>query len=153
MPDYMRGEIVILKEHFKGQVKKQILEETNCREGTDIDNGHTISVSNIQAVNGKFEELEFYLADLGIPFDRYSEGFFLIQPEERHFRPELPGKPEIDIEIITDNEHQAYLHTDILRPLLGLKPDILKERLKELLDEADPQIPPLRDYEGLIKID
>ncbi|MNW54911.1 hypothetical protein D3C74_325360 [compost metagenome] len=95
------------------------------------------------APNGQLEELEEYLVEQGIPFDRHSEGYGEIAPELRVFRPGL-----IDRVMIRSNEGEAYLSTNALRSVLSIKnsaSEIIK-RISDLVEEVEPIYPELTLY-------
>ncbi|WP_223821861.1 hypothetical protein [Paenibacillus peoriae] len=95
------------------------------------------------APNGQHDELEEYLVEQGIPFDRHSEGYGEKAPELRVFRPGL-----IDHVTIRNSEGEAYVSTDALRSVLSMKnsaSEIVK-RISDLVEEVEPIYPELAHY-------
>ncbi|GAA0854087.1 hypothetical protein ABER99_20475 [Paenibacillus glucanolyticus] len=145
MPDYYHASLEIVKAQYPTHIWDKI---SSYIPGHLEECENVYCYSNGYLINGEFEELEEYLVQEGIPFNRSSEGFMEISPERRVYRPNL-----IDQVIYLNEESEAYVTTNSLRVLLKreLSPHEILKKIKELLDEKDPQYPELNSYKILWK--
>ena len=101
--------------------------------GDFIHEDGTLYYEDDQATYGRFEELEDYLVEQGIPFTRNSEGFCEYPGETRFFRPGVADLTAYDQEGVGDVMPTAVAMEYIERGLSLA--DIMA-----LGDEADPSI-------------
>jgi len=107
-----------------------------------------LSVEDGEARNGEFREIEAELVKLGIPFDRFTDGYGSFQPRERRFRPARDGRPVVDVEVVLTMDGEPFVVLGRLRELLCLEdPGALRARLAELIERAEP-VPPLDEVSG-----
>ncbi|WP_346835865.1 hypothetical protein [Paenibacillus polymyxa] len=139
MADYFHCSI----EFVKGNYPKNIWEEMNLLAKVSLEMLENTYYFSGFAPNGQREELEEYLVEQGIPFDRHSEGYGEIAPELRVFRPGL-----IDRVMIRSNEGDAYVSTNALRSVLSIKNSVseIVKRISDLVEEVDPSYPELAHY-------
>ena len=83
-----------------------------------------------QASYGQFEELEEYLIEQGIPFDRNSDGYFEYPPESRSSRPGVGA-------VRADSVEQGGIVSDTKQMLDYIKRGLSVEDIVALGDEAD----------------
>jgi hypothetical protein len=76
------------------------------------ESGHLFLVDD-QARYGQFEQLEAFLCEHGIPFDRHSEGKYEFKPENVGFRPGMK-KPLV---VQSDNDGNELLNVERVRPM------------------------------------
>ena len=120
------------------------------RKALDED-GHLFLV-NDQARYGMFEELEDFLCQHGIPFDRHSDARFEFDAENVMFRPGMK-RP---VEMPSNNDGDALLDVERLRPVARqlarlatgrLTKDKLlaavKKASKKLTELLPPEVEPL----------
>ncbi|WP_240416551.1 hypothetical protein [Paenibacillus periandrae] len=143
MADLMQGTIEIVK----GRYPKRIWERMNSLIGGHFEEFENVyQFEDAEAINGEFSDLEEFLIEQGIPFDRKSVGFCEIQPEHRIFRPGI-----IDRVLIQNNAGETYITTDFLR--LVLQQQIPAEEMviliQAMVDKADPTYPDLMNYRFL----
>ena len=106
--------------------------------------------SHHETRDGKFEDLESNLVQLGIPFDRYSSGHYEFQPERRYFRP-----GECDREIVESEHDGEYIPHDRIKELLSVildeekgREDAVAVATKLVQEYTSEGIPPLENYVG-----
>ena len=105
-----------------------------------------LSVEDGEARNGEFREIEAELAKLGIPFDRFTDGYGSFQPRERRFRPGREGRPAVDAEVVLTVDGEPFVVLGRLREVLRLEdPAVLRARLAELIERAEP-VPRLEEW-------
>jgi hypothetical protein len=102
---------------------------------------------------GTFPKIEEALVEMGVPFDRHSDGHYEILPFLRSFRPARDGREAYNREIVLTNDDNAFVEIDELREIMGKDiPDSEKLALiKEHLDDYDRCPYPLEDeqpYKG-----
>ncbi|NSW83916.1 MAG: hypothetical protein HPY90_11725 [Syntrophothermus sp.] len=137
--DMYYAEIIFPARAFTREVKKIL--ENNKYDYIAEEIGMVRVVNNL-APWGEFEELEAHFVKHEIPFDRYSGAFVSTMPLYRRYRPGM-GDYTLNVVEITDGEFQPYLLVTQLRDLLSLPAEELKQKLAELIESADPKLPPV----------
>ena len=100
---------------------------------------------------GMFEELEAYLTEQAIPFDRVSDGRYEHSPELRRFRPHISAErggvsqAEIDRLFLCDHDNRPMVAlADVAEALAGTQTrEELAARLAGLCGSAIPGLPSL----------
>jgi hypothetical protein len=116
MSDRFKGTITILSKDYDRPEIKELLERENF--DTKEVCGDMIELTNSSACYGKFEELEWNLIERGIPFDRFSEGFFEYLPEVRQYRPARDGRDQIDQLVRLSNGEETYIELKDIKEIL-----------------------------------
>ena len=112
----------------------------------DLPDKNTVQFYSDNAANGRFEDLEAELIELGIPFDRYTGQDFDIDPETRYYRPATDGSPEVDVAILEHREYGEFVPVSEIRGIIELNPEDFKMKLQEILEEWAPGIQPLSQW-------
>ena len=91
--------------------------EFNCQNADELrqaldENGHLFLVNN-QARFGMFEELEGFLCEHGIPFDRHSDARYEFDAENVRFRPGM-DRP---VEVPSNDTGDDLMDADVIRPV------------------------------------
>ena len=110
-----------------------------------------LEMENDEARWGMFEELEAYLAEQAIPFDRVSDGRYEHSPELRRFRPRVSAErgcvsqAEIDRTFLCDHDNRPMVAlADVAEALADTQTrEELAARLVELCGSDIPSLPPL----------
>jgi hypothetical protein len=118
-----------------------------CVSHADDLSGQIIKFYNDNAPNGEFKDLENELIGLGIPFNRYTGQDFNIDSEFRYFRPEKGDSPKVDVTVLDHRECGEFVPAREIRKIIDLKPEDIKVKLQELLEEWAPSIQPLSEWE------
>jgi len=112
---------------------------------------HHLEREDTEARWGQFEELETYLVEQAIPFDRLSDGRYEYSPELRQFRPAITdadGKilqPETDRTFLCDHDNRptaALADVDKAIAETTTREELVL-RLMELCGLDIPGLPPL----------
>jgi len=150
--DYYSAGLNLPRHYFNDEVKSVVAQYYGKESISDIDDwsisitgdSHVVSINDDQAPNGQFPDIERYLVEKQIPFDRWEECTGACNPAYRRiFRPGLVDQmvPETDL--------GAVIETEVLWKLTELDdPAELAKRLRELLHERDPAhwVPSLESY-------
>lgn len=143
MADYFYGCIYIPDSYITAEVKNKIEAEGLLTEMDDQVNNIS-SFYDEMARYGMFEELEDFLIENKIPFDRYSSNYCEYLPCRKFYRPATDSQDEIVIEQVTTENGSPFVETRELREILN-KEDARTE-LESLLKKHDPEIPSLNDF-------
>ena len=113
-----------------------------------------LELEDSEARGGQFEELEAYLVEQAIPFDRASDGTYEYGPDIRRFRPGLTNdggssQPQIASVVPCDHENRpVVLASDVVKALSETRTrGELAARLKELCGLDVPDLPALNVVE------
>jgi hypothetical protein len=139
----------IMADRFYGEIKIPVsyiddeLQELIDQYSADtFEEDGIFSLSDPDARSGEFEELEEYLVQNNIPFDRFSDSYAEYEAEKKQYRPESG----ITGVTLTGGDGHTYVQAEDLRPLLEMNSAIALEKLESLLNERDPQVRPLINY-------
>ena len=161
MADYFWGEIEI-----GGPVRRRLVKKLLGAIGDKMDRGREgvkftatdpaslleeldestgyLHLVNEQARYGQFEELEEFLQNHGIAFNRRSSGKYEFTPEEVRFRPGMKG-PEVRLMTHDDKPVVDWLEVDEARQLL--QAGKAKAALAKLRKVLGPAVPKLKRFE------
>jgi len=116
--------------------------------------GRLIQIEDSEASYGKFEDLEDWLSEVGVCFDRESAGYGEYSPEKICFR-----APDKWYDYTLDNNGMEVVITDNIRKVLGeyeckkiLSAATLVEQIKRVLPDQSPALEPIdeRSYRDLL---
>jgi hypothetical protein len=129
--------------YVTAEIIARIEEHTNIHSGELVE--PVICFSNSNASDGRFDELENDLIELGIPFDRHTTQDFDINASTRYFRPVRECEPAIDIE--TDETRDGeVVPVNELKKIVDLPPKMLVALLRKILEKHSPEASLLEDW-------
>jgi hypothetical protein len=145
MGDFYRGTITLPTKYMNPEIAYKFQEEGMFLESQTGDD--LTEYSHANARDGEFPELESYLSELGIPFDRYSDSYFEYSPQVFY------NRPEGSMTVVLTNEGLEYIPMDDVRKLVAVIQDPEKMRedvlaaVEELLSNyGSAGIKPIEDY-------
>ena len=123
-------------------------------EGTEAaspEASSSLVLEDDEAAYGMFEELEGYLVEQAVPFDRASDGGYEHSPELRRFRPCIidgtgqVSQTQVDRTFLCDHDNRPVAaHVDIKEAIAGTQTrQELAARLVELCGLDIPMLPPV----------
>lgn len=139
MADYMYGKITFPKYAMDDENIRAIVDKEDLDLEEETDN--LVTYSDEQACNGQFDKLESELEEIGIPFDRYSDGYCEISPEQRYYRPALGNTGEVDVIVNLARNFGEFIPAEKIEPLLKLPAQEFKDKVTELYNECFPAEP------------
>ena len=137
MGDYAPANIVFPSKFFRGKLADRSIDRL---EDTDI-SGNMVFGSSGEARNGCFEDLEDFLVEHGIPFDRDTDRDWGISEAHRKFRPAIGDEECIDSEI-----YEPYIGVGGIMEILKNPDENLRTALEETVASIDPSIISLEDW-------
>jgi len=134
-------------------------EETDILAARDED-GH-LHFADVEAAWGEFEELEGWLREHNVPFRRRSEGKYEHAPELVEFRPDLKGKRNRDVYVVTTPEGDPVVSVSKVEKITARMEKLAAEQkqsatqrlqaweklLHKLTLVLPPKLPPLPRFE------
>lgn len=148
MADHYSGCLRIPVSFYTDDVKKQLYwcaGENRCDLGTSDGDG-IVYIRKDQILWGQFEELEAWLVEHGVPFDRHSGGYCEIEPCLRQYRPAEDGVDAVDVEYMQTVNGETHLSRDDVLPYLELPPEKAVAAIRTLIGRECPVVRPLVDY-------
>lgn len=150
MTDDYSASLTIPAAFYTGKVRKQL--DRAHADGADVHpyvDARVVSVSDVSAEDGEFEDLEEWLVNHGVPFDRHSDGYcdgyMQIPPCVRSYRPAEGDRSAVDVEYNLTESGEAYLaRDDVLRCLEGPADDVAMA-IRALIERECPVVRPLAD--------
>ena len=133
--------------------------ETDILAARDED-GH-LHFADAEAAWGEFEELEGWLREHNVPFRRHSEGKYEHAPELVEFRPDLNGKRNREVYVVTTPEGAPMVSVSEVEKITTRMTKLAAERklsatqrlqaweklLNKLTQVLPPKLPPLPRFE------
>lgn len=161
MADYFWGEIEIggpvplsLVERLLGEIGQHVDRDSIGTRFTAADpasllaqldeNTGLLHLVNEQARYGQFEELEEFLRNHEIAYDRRSFGKYEFTPEEARFR---PGMDEPAVRLLTHDDTPVADWRDVHEARKLLEGGHAKAALAKLCQVLGPEVPPLAPFE------
>lgn len=133
---------------YHGDVKRRLdsyADDTGYEFYEDDADG-IIYLEQDYALRGEFPDLEGWLVDQGIPFDRYSAGYYDIEPCLRQYRPAEDGCAPHDAESLLTENGDKYLLLSHVEKCLELPDDQVVAAVRRLIAKEWPSLRPLADY-------
>lgn len=106
-----------------------------------------IVLEDCEAAYGEFEDLETWLIEHEIPFDRTTDPYFSEPMQRRQYRPATDTKEAVDITVKLVYG-LGYMTVDELEECLTLPPTDAVIAIRELLSDNYPWVTPLDNYNG-----
>jgi len=142
MSEESYASISIPSKYLTGEVISLIEKYTDRR---DRSADPVVQYESHYASDGRFDDLENELIDMGIPFDRYTGQDFNTDAETRYYRPARDDEPEIDI-TTTENRGGEMVPASELKEILVLSPEGLAIALRAILKKYAPDVSSLINW-------
>lgn len=141
MSDYFGGVIQIPQKFInESEDLRNAIARESFSDDQYFEDGGIIQYGAAKALNGEFEDLEKYLQENKIPFDRSSEGYYEYDPEYSVYRPAAEGFDEIEKVFYNANDGSMVVDMARIKKILGesKSDEEIAAKVRDLVQEYEP---------------